>query len=351
MNSIGTIAIVDDDLAVRRLLAKMVRPLGVTITSFESGAAFLQSQSAPDVLLLDVVMPVLDGVETCRRARAHFKDHFFPVLMVTGVPDAAIVSTSLQAGATDVVRKPVAGDELRARVSAALRLKRQADAWRGERDVAREAQVQFESEVLHVGRSTVVGTLSGAVGHELNNLAALVGAGLSVFDVAAAQSPTSELAEVVEDLHGVFGRLKAQASAWSRLAASHRDGRSADIVEGVSRVTALLEALSLTKHVKLMLCLPRVAARVRLSEATLDFLILALLLQAIEACGQRGRILVSAKLAEGQVSLVLLLEGVRLEEGQAWARVTRFVARAHGSTSLHSSPQGMRVEVVLGLET
>jgi two-component system, sensor histidine kinase and response regulator len=81
----------------------------------------------PDVILLDVMMPDLDGIEVCKRIRLMSKWHTIPIIMVTALSGKEDLARCLAAGADDFVNKPVSGLELTARVNSMLRIKRQHD--------------------------------------------------------------------------------------------------------------------------------------------------------------------------------------------------------------------------------
>src|SRR5207247_3069089 len=81
----------------------------------------------PDLLLLDVMMPKLDGIEVARRLRADASLPFMPIIMVTAKADTADVVSGLQAGADEYLTKPVDQAALLARVKSMLRIKAQQD--------------------------------------------------------------------------------------------------------------------------------------------------------------------------------------------------------------------------------
>ena len=81
----------------------------------------------PDLILLDVMMPGLDGIEVCKRIKLMSKWHNVPIIMVTALSGKDYLARCLAAGATDFINKPVNGLELRARVNAMLRIKKQYD--------------------------------------------------------------------------------------------------------------------------------------------------------------------------------------------------------------------------------
>ncbi|OZH55152.1 histidine kinase [Hydrocoleum sp. CS-953] len=81
----------------------------------------------PDVILLDVMMPGIDGIETCRQIKAMSKWHAVPIIMVTALSSKSDLANCLKTGADDFISKPVNGVELRARVKSMLRIKQQYD--------------------------------------------------------------------------------------------------------------------------------------------------------------------------------------------------------------------------------
>jgi DNA-binding response OmpR family regulator len=92
----------------------------------ENGAEVLAlaADVLPDVILLDVMMPYLDGVEVCRRLRADPRLGGVPIVLITGMADDATRMAGLEAGADDFLPKPFDRVELLARVRAMLRFNR-----------------------------------------------------------------------------------------------------------------------------------------------------------------------------------------------------------------------------------
>jgi len=82
----------------------------------------------PDVILLDVMMPEMDGIEVCRHIKSDPQWQHIPIIMVTALTSKEDLARSLDAGADDFLTKPISGVELRARVRSMLRIKQQYDA-------------------------------------------------------------------------------------------------------------------------------------------------------------------------------------------------------------------------------
>jgi len=125
--------LVVDDIAinVKLLEAKLSSEYFDVLSAF-SGSAALEIADAelPDVILLDVMMPRMDGFEVCRRLKANPRTADLPVVMVTALSDAANRLRGLEAGADDFLTKPVNDIALFARVRSLARLKRMMEEWR-----------------------------------------------------------------------------------------------------------------------------------------------------------------------------------------------------------------------------
>ena len=112
--------LVEDDPRGRQSLTLALQDAGYRVVQAESGeqALALLDEAAPDLVLLDLGLPGMDGVEVCRRVRDRGD---VPMIMVTARAGSADVVAGLQAGADDYVTKPLVAAELSARVQALLR--------------------------------------------------------------------------------------------------------------------------------------------------------------------------------------------------------------------------------------
>ena len=152
-----TILAVDDEPLNLRLLEAVLTPHGYTVLGAESGQECLDmlARDEVDLVLLDVVMPGLDGFEVCRRIRADERTAYLPVVMLTA-SDAQQRIAALEAGADDFVRKPFDRSELLARVASLGRVKRYQDTIAAQRaELAlwnRELEERVEAQVGELDR-------------------------------------------------------------------------------------------------------------------------------------------------------------------------------------------------------
>lgn len=124
-----TVLIVDDSDQVRALLKRVLEDEGHRVKIASNGVEALSvvSEEVPDLVLLDVMMPVMDGLSTLRRLRSEPSTTELPVIMVTALDTVDQVVRGLEMGANDYLTKPIQIEVLMARVRTQLKLKRLQD--------------------------------------------------------------------------------------------------------------------------------------------------------------------------------------------------------------------------------
>lgn len=124
------ILIIDDEESIFEVIEGLLLREGYDLTYVSSGKEALNriEEIQPDVILLDLMMPEMDGLETCQQIKANQRWCHIPIIMVTALSSKEDLARSLEAGADDFLSKPINSIEMRARVRSMLRIKLQYDA-------------------------------------------------------------------------------------------------------------------------------------------------------------------------------------------------------------------------------
>lgn len=123
------ILIVDDESTARAALELLLRREGFEVRNVSNGESALAECASyrPDLILLDILMPGIDGFEVCRRIKATPETRLTPVVLITGLSDTEDRIKGINAGADDFLSKPIDFNELLARTRSLLRLKQYTD--------------------------------------------------------------------------------------------------------------------------------------------------------------------------------------------------------------------------------
>lgn len=168
---------VDDHADALKLVELRLKAGGMQCFTFLDGTSALQflEEQLVDVIVLDVMMPQMDGYEVCRRLKSQARTKDIPVIFLTAKNEVAEKVRGLELGAHDYLTKPVQQQELLARTQAALRVKQLQDQLKQKLELQTEIH-QLHQRMLSEHWQKTLGQISVSLAHEMNNpLAAALG--------------------------------------------------------------------------------------------------------------------------------------------------------------------------------
>ncbi|KPA10957.1 response regulator receiver sensor signal transduction histidine kinase [Candidatus Magnetomorum sp. HK-1] len=232
------VLIVDDVPINLKVLRAHLEPSGYQVLSAESGEeALVQAEKKPDLILLDIMMPEMDGMETCRRLKANPDTADIPVIFLSALTDPESRTGALAIGGVDFIIKPFDEEELVARVKIHLTLryqKIQLEMYAAELEQMVEDRTR---QLIHADRLATLGTFSAGMAHEINNPNTFIAGNIQVLQLFwktagpilkkhIHEEPTGRLLKTVNEIEDIFE----------------------DMLEGSRRISSIVNSLKTYAH-------------------------------------------------------------------------------------------------------
>jgi len=230
----GTVLVVDDTPGNLRVLVDSLSNRGLNILVATDGTSAIERAvySQPDLILLDVIMPGIDGFETCRIFKEKPETTDIPVIFMTALSDTSQKIKAFEVGAVDYVTKPFEEEELIARVDAHLTIRRlQDDLMR--RNTQLEDLNQLKNEFL------------GMAAHDIRNPLTAILATSEILEMTAASATEEKLTHMAQQVQTAGNRIKTLLSNLLDVNAIDSGKRNIDIQP--IEVETVLEQIS-TNH-------------------------------------------------------------------------------------------------------
>ncbi len=279
-----TVLVVDDHEVNRELLCHLLTHEGFRVLTAGDGEEALETLRGADIdlVLLDVMMPRMDGFEVCRVVRTEMKRLDLPIIFITAYGDQEARRRGKAVGGDDFLTRPVDREELLARARSLIRTKAWHDAQAEERARLAGALEETQEQLLRLERLATLGTLAAGVGHELGNLATVLGSTVLFLeeDLAAGRS----VEEHLSILQSIAGHLKSHAR---HLLDAGRPGASEPVVvdlrDVARQVASMLEISGRAKACRIRLDLPDAPVRLRARPVQLEQVLVNLVVNASDA--------------------------------------------------------------------
>jgi len=262
-----SVLIVDDQENIRKVTRAMLGNQGYVLYEAGDGQSVLEMvrQFTPDVILLDVLMPGMDGLEVCRVLKADRATRHVPVILVTALDGKEDIAEGLDAGADDFLNKPVSRVELQARVRSHMRIKQQFDALQS----ALQLREDLTRMLVHDMRSPLTSIL--------------------IFSqlISKAEGISERVARHAQRIHSQAQRLDSFTNDLI-LAAKMEQGQMLlsrtefDLGEHLRNVLKDSEALAQSKNIQLEISIPEQPVMVKYDQRLLERVICNLLANAVK---------------------------------------------------------------------
>jgi signal transduction histidine kinase len=255
LESAPKVLIAEDNPDMRELLSMIVgREFRVRVASNGREALEALRESAPDLVLSDVMMPEMSGIDLCKAIKEDAETQAIPVVLVTSKAEREMKIEGLERGADDYVTKPFHPRELLARVRSLVRVRglQKVLADRNETlERALKELKQAEVQLVQSERLAAVGELAAGIAHEVNNPV-----NFALNAARAMDSTVKDLRELANRVTALdFGDTERLARAVEELRVEHQSGRADDLAatlvelaeivsEGLKRTHSLVSDLS-----------------------------------------------------------------------------------------------------------
>lgn len=269
-----TILVVDDQEENRLIISKVLSMMFYDVVSADGGEQALKrlAERTPDLILLDVIMPDMDGITACRHIKAEARWTDTPVIFLSAADDKNLIVEALEVGGVDFVTKPFNKAELVTRVRTQLALKQARDQLRG--------LAEDKDEILGILAHDLKNTLSG-----MTLSAELLRTRIS--DLPARCVP------LVENIVNATARMLAFMHEF--LANQHAEQlqiktETVNLVELARRIGASLQPVASAKDITLTTCIPKAPVSVKADPEALTQVFENLLSNAIKFTPQGGKV-------------------------------------------------------------
>lgn len=310
----GTILIVDDNPTNLGVLFNTLNQAGFKVLVAEDGERALAQihRAQPDIILLDVLMPGIDGFETCRRLKSSETVADIPVIFMTALSNTVDKIKGFEAGGVDYITKPLQHEEVLARVKTHLMIRQLHQQLEERNELLKEKNQQLED--LNASKDTFFSIIS----HDLRSpftgflgLTQFIVENIDDWGKDKIKSTTQKLHEAAENLYALLGNLLT----WSRIQRGMVEHHPVhfDIADIISRNMILFRSNAKQKDITLESAVAS-GARVYADLQMVDTIIRNLLSNALKFTQQKGTVTISATLQDTLLYVSIADSGIGIPD-------------------------------------
>ena len=330
LKSMSNVLLVDDEPSLRLTMGEFLKRAGYTVfpaSDYESAA--MHAAEGLDVAVVDINLPGKSGIEVLKKLCC--AEIYIPVIMITGEPNLSLIPEIVRAGAYDFIAKPIIKDVLLSAVARAAEKKRLTDEKRRlEEEIKRHAEelemrvaertaelVETHKRLVQQERIAALGRAAAQVAHEVKNPLA----GLLLYSLhlkskieKQSQSEAALVDKIVDTINHLNDRVEQILGFARPISLTLRSGNLNQIARDVLE---LLRPQIIANRIEVTLSLSEQASSVMIDESSMRGALMNLILNAVEAMPNGGRLSVTSDQAEQTLHLEIIDTGRGIGEEEA----------------------------------
>ena len=316
-NSLTRILVTDDDALALKAATHLLTSAGYEVFSAINGEQTLQLVAThhPDLLLLDVVMPDIEGTEICRRIKANPQTADIFIILLSGIrTDSDEQSQGMEDGADGYIARPIANRELLARIQAYLRVKTAEQKLKEYsehlEEIVKERTRELreaQEKLIRQEKLAVLGQMAGSVGHELRNPLAVISNAVYYLKMAQpnVDPKIKEYLAIIENETRTSDKIITDLLNFARINSADRE-----LVSVPELIHHTLERFPVPAMVEVILEIPTNLPMLYVDPRQMEQVLGNLVINACQAMSTGGELTITAQQEQGMIAIAVKDSGV-----------------------------------------
>ena len=314
---IETILVIEDNPINLKVIIDYLEEYELEILTARHGEEGIEKAlyAQPDLILLDVMLPGIDGFETCRRLKRDETTQNIPIIFMTALSDEDNKIQGFEAGGVDYITKPIQQREMMARVTAHLRIQKQANQL-AQTNQALAQKIKeldiMQEQLVRQEKLAALGRLANGVANELRNPIAVISNAVFLLKTLAddPDSLNNEYLDIIATCTRETEKLADNLLDFSQTRAPIPSTVSVETL-----VKAALKEEPPPEHIELIIDLPADLPNLFVDPIQIKQVIMNLITNAYRAMPETGRLTISATVIEAKIELSIIDTGIGMTPG------------------------------------